>query len=318
MRKIVLTVALMITLVIGFQMIISAEEPSNNDTPTADEVIKKIEAQIFYPDEQATLESAEYTLIYGPQILMLQFEQKLSYGNKEKAKGIEKGLFKPESYGKKEAGKKPDAKKDKESAITDTARTWPNYEVTMAFWRLADPANLLMQLFVVPLHRTFPEDKWNRELNEQDDGYELIFTPKSERPISGTDPAILIVNSVTLAIDKSFVVSKVVLGFDQTFMEGVDLPGAGPMRFAEDSNVEVIFIKYKDKLLIQELKQVIHAGSINLTPTYKFEFKEIGGFMLPTIKDISLPGGELSGTMGGMELHFLEEYLDYKIKPKKK
>ena len=36
----------------------------------------------------------------------------------------------------------------------------------MAFWKLSDPANLLMQLFIVPLHRTFPEDKWNRELKE--------------------------------------------------------------------------------------------------------------------------------------------------------
>ena len=315
---------LFITAVLALLLIRPAvsEEDKGKDTLTASEAMKKVEEQIFYPDEQKVLESADYTLIYSTPTLMTQFNMQLTLGDRKNAKATEKGFFGPGTVKKKSEPKRPAPKKDKKGEITDTARTWPDYEVTMGFWRLADPANLLMQLFIIPLHQTFPEDKWKRQLTKQDDGYQLVFIPKSPRPISGNDPAILIVNSVALTVDKTFVVNKVKLGFDQTFMKGVDLPGAGALKFAEDSDVEVIFARYKDRLLIKELRQVIQSGSpnpapplfaVNLTPVYSFEFKEISGFLLPTVKKMMLPGGQLSGTMGGMELYFLIEYLDYKV-----
>jgi acylphosphatase len=332
-RRIVAIIAVSLILAIGFSLFSPGEEPAKEKTaPTPAEVIKKIEEQIFYPDQQETLESAEYTLIYGTQMLMTQAKMKLEYGNKAKAKGKEQGCFGTQppkkDEPKKDETKKTDKPSDKpdETKVKDEALTWPSYEVSVGPWTLTDPVNLLMQIFIVPLNKTFPEDKWDCKLQEQDKSWKLTFTPKTKRPSpKDKNPLAPIVDSVILEADQKFVVNKIKLTFDQSFANELNLPGIS--KVVEDSDVEVTFTKQKNKLLIKEMTQKINSGSpnpqppmfaYNMTPKYTFEFKEISGFLLPTVKDMFVPASQLSGTLGGMDIHFLVEYLDYKTKAKKK
>ena len=80
-------VVISLILVIGFKAFSNSEESNKGKVPNVTDVIKKIEGQIFYPEQQENIESADYTLIYGPQMLRSQREMKLTYGDKKRAKG---------------------------------------------------------------------------------------------------------------------------------------------------------------------------------------------------------------------------------------
>lgn len=169
-------------------------------------------------------------------------------------------------------------------------------------WTLTKLMAFELELFARPWTEQFTGVGWDRSVEASGSGWILHLVP--ENPIGGQGaplgPSIL---GLHVEVDEHGVPRSAVLDLDMQFMQT-----PGKIGFEYDDAGE--------KKRIRRITHELSMANLAITPPIDFRFARQGELDLFEGVDFHIAGGELSGTLAGVEVVSRLRFLDYEIEKK--
>lgn len=263
--------------------------------PTVDDVLKKVDDALFFFDRQEKLA--------GYEVEVVTVQASPPPGKPAPVPKVEKGAKSDKIVYDAATGKKKqtDPKGADVPPGTFTCACGP--------WTLANVVSFELELFAQPWSSRFDAASYDREHEKTDGGYRLKLAPKT--PIGEANMLKPAITGIELELDKAGVPARGTLHLDQKMMKD---DGTLVFHFADEKARG----KEKPRKRIEKIENTLTSANLRITPALTFTFAaDKSGFTLPKLVEFRVPGGELSGTLGNMDMVTFLVFTNLKVKKAK-
>ena len=239
--------------------------------PTVEDVFKKVEAAVFFPDAQERLAGYECDVLVTSSSLGLGGE---AVPDRKSAKALAHVAYDAAT------GKKTWTGPDKKPVPPGS------WSPSCGFWNLKHVMRLETDFLSTPLSKRFPESDYERVLEAEDEGWRITLTPTAPETDTANQGLTPTLTRIELLVGADGVPTGGVLGLAS---DPVPVTGAFWFDWKPEGS----------RKRLDRIRNTLTSANVTVHPSLTFLWAKQGDFLLPSSIESRVPGGDLSASLGG-------------------